>query len=516
MSSAAVRGGMIFKPLYYADCLTIVNPVGDVGLVTLWSPVGVARRLLEHGSPEILDTGTSRIAVMSPLYGDGLLQMLCNLLYNPQIRHLIAIGEDLGLPTVTEIARFLESGLEETVMLGEAVFRISGTSRFFPLLKDFNVERLRHQLSFSYLGKLAGGEAVRRLPEYVVSLPRHTPPAADERLHVEISSASQYGYAYRPSDVTGHQVIRRRPLDCWEELVTRTVRFGHPVKLRSGRRLELLNVKAVITEPADDPAEALKNYGFSLERFRDYQSKILNDELPSGIPYSYGNRLRRHFRRNGRQIDTLDSVVGILRRDPESRNAYISLWDTALDLPTASSQIPASVPSLVTLFFRNSQGRLTLTGTYRSHNLLTAWLQNVYGLISIQQSVCNQIQMPPGAITVISHSLGIDPDSPRYEFARGIAERWTRDVDVDRNTGRRTLREDPNGYFIVAVDNDEIVVEHRYKGVLLKQYRSQEVPRIEREIIGDMAVSLVSHGLWLGRELMTKAEIIRRQRGRKR
>jgi hypothetical protein len=41
---------------------------------------------------------------MSNLYGDGLHQMLRNLLYNPQIRHLIAIGEDLGLATNMEIA----------------------------------------------------------------------------------------------------------------------------------------------------------------------------------------------------------------------------------------------------------------------------------------------------------------------------------------------------------------------------------------------------------------------------
>jgi thymidylate synthase len=170
----------------------------------------------------------------------------------------------------------------------------------------------------------------------------------------------------------------------------------------------------------------------------------------------------------------------------------------------------------VTLFFRRSQGRLTLTATYRSHNLLTAWLQNVYGLLGIQQWVCDRTGMPPGPITVISHSLGIDPRSPRYEFAKGIAERWTRDEDVDHETGKHSLREDPNGYFIVTVDKDEVVAEHRYEGLLVKQYRGDRAAKIEREVIGDMAVSLVSHALWLGRELMTKAEILRKQRSPRR
>jgi hypothetical protein len=64
----------------------------------------VAKHRFERVSPEILGPIASWIVVMSNLYGDGLHQMLRNLLYNPQIRHLIAIGEDLGLATNMEIA----------------------------------------------------------------------------------------------------------------------------------------------------------------------------------------------------------------------------------------------------------------------------------------------------------------------------------------------------------------------------------------------------------------------------
>ncbi|HUZ26303.1 MAG TPA: thymidylate synthase [Streptosporangiaceae bacterium] len=505
---------MIFDPLYYSDRLTIVNPVGDVGLVTLWNPLDAAMRVLGRISPDILDPGKSRIAVVSNLYGDGMYQMLCNLLYNPQIRHLIAVGEDMDLPTVTEIGAFLETGLEETVMLGTTVCRIPGTTRLFPSLRDFDAHRLQRQLTFCYLGKLAGGEAARRLPDYLAALTRYRPPEAGERLRVDIPPDD---YTYRPSDVMGHQVVRRRPLDCWEELVTRTVRFGHPVSLSSGPRRELLNTQVVITDPAEDAADVLDKYGFSLERLHDYQRKMLDGEVPPGISYTYGNRLRGYFRRDGKKIDTLSSAVRTLQADPESRHAYISLWDNAADLP-GDRERGSSVPCLVTLFFRRSQDRLTLTATYRSHNLLTAWLQNVYGLMAIQQWVCDRTHMAPGPITVISHSLGINPRDPRYEFARGIAERWTRDEDVNRSTGKHSLREDPNGYFVVTVNKDppEIVAEHRYGGLLVKRYRGDTAAKIEREVIGDMAVSLVSHALWLGRELMTKAEMLPRQPDRRR
>ena len=131
--------GMIFHPLYYGDRLTIVNPAGDIGLVTLWSPTGAVRRYLEGVSPRILDPHTSRIAVVSNLYGDGLYHMLCNLLYNPQIRHLIAIGEDLGLPTTAEIEAFIEHGLETTSEPGSLACRIPGTTRLFPSLERFDL-----------------------------------------------------------------------------------------------------------------------------------------------------------------------------------------------------------------------------------------------------------------------------------------------------------------------------------------------------------------------------------------
>ena len=511
--SQPASGPMTFQPLYYADRLTLVNPLGDVGIVTLWTPLRTAKRVLEQAVPDIFDTRTSRIAVISNLYGDGMHQMLCNLLFNPQIRHLIAVGEDLGLPTTHEIDVFLERGLEEAELLGTTVHRIPGTSRFFPVLEGFDVKRLQCQLTFSYLGKLAGTDTASRLARHLDDLPRYDRRKTENRLQVELPPPLEENRAYLPSDVVGHQVTRRRPLDCWEELVTRTIRFGHPVNLRSGPRIELLNVKVTITDPAEEPADVLENYGFSLEDFHNYQDRMLVAEIPAGISYTYGNRLRGYYLHDGRNVDALETVIAILRKNPESRRAYVSLWDTAADLAPVGEQQTAAVPCLVTLFFRRSGDLLTLSATYRSHNLLTAWMQNVYSLMRVQREVCVHTGMPPGPLTVISHSLGADPRSPRYQLARGIATRWTRDEDINRETGMHSLREDPSGYFLVTVDqeNAEIVAEHRYEGLLVKQYRGDRAAKIEREIIGDMAVSLVSHAIWLGHELAMKEQALRKQ-----
>jgi thymidylate synthase len=499
-----------FEALYYRERLQLVNPAGDIGLVTLWSPLRSAKKRLATISPELLDHDHSRVAVISNLYGDGMYAMLCNLLFNPQVRHLIAIGQDLGLPTCRELEAFLEHGLEDTVMLGTPVKRIRGTGRVFPAIPEFDEQRLRSRLSFSYLGKLSSESLPSELVRQLHELPSEPGDLMPERLRVDLVAAGSDSRLRRPSELTAHQVVRRRPLDCWEELVVRAVRFGRPVTLSNGPRLELLNVKAVITDPVRESQQALEKYGFQLENLLDYETKILQSELPEETSYTYGNRLREHFRRDSKPLDTLQATIDALRANPETRHAYISLWDNQLDLPREQTPDDSGSPCLTTLFFRKVGEALSLTATYRAHNLLTAWLRNVYGLMAIQRHVAKGCALEIGSITVVSHSLGIDPHSPHFQLARSLSESWKRDDDKDQRTDKYSLREDPSGYFVVSVDEQEgcVVAEHRFHGVLIKRYSGERADRLANEISGDMAVSLVSHALWLGRELARNEAIL--------
>ncbi|MFC7243036.1 thymidylate synthase [Catellatospora aurea] len=493
-----------FHALYYGDRLHAVNPAGDVGIISLWSPLAATSRRLTQISPDILAPEQSRVAIIANLYGDGMYAMFCNLLFNPQIRHLIALGEHFDQPTSREIEAFLRDGLEDSELFGRRLKRIRGTDRLFPAIAEFDEARLRETLSFRGFGKLADPALDRDLPGYLKSLPRIAPEQLPPPVQVTMPDYESDEYARRPSNIAAQQVERKRPLDCWEELVVRTIRFGQPVELSNGPRLELLNAKAVITEPAVESDAVLSRYGFRLERFLEYQRRIIDPRLPDGISYTYGNRLRGYFREGDSLRDTLALVVKVLQRDPQSRHGYISLWDTANDLPGTAAVGHPSVPCLTTIFFRCMNGRLTLTATYRAHNLLTAWLENVYGLMKIQQLVAEALGLPIGQITVVSHSLGIDPrNRSGYELAQALSEGWKRDEDVDRLTGRPTLREDPNGYFTVRVDAEKgcIVAEHLIDGIVLKQYVSKSAEVIRRAIIGDMGVSLVSHAMWLGHEL---------------
>jgi hypothetical protein len=482
---------LTFEALHFADRLHVVNPGGDVGIVTLWSPWEAARRKLEEVDPAILDPARSRVAVVGNLYGDGMYAMLCNLLHNPQVRHLVALGTQAGPSTTDDLEAFFARGLQDDVILDRPVRRIPGTGRVFPADDEFDAQRLRDTLGFHHLGRLSApglGDALRAL---LAGLPRADPATLPPRLRVELPREEDR--RQQPSDVLGHHVSRRRPLDVWEELVVRTVRFGREVSVGDGTRLELLNVRAVIREPLDDPPQALAAFGVRESDLQAYQDRILDPAPPDGVAYTYGHRLRGHT------IDTVAEAIALLAAEPATRRAYIALWDNAIDLHAGPG---AATPCLTTVWLRiGPDGALTLTATYRAHNLLSAWLLNAYGLMAVQRHVAEALDIPAGPVTVISHALGINPADSRYGLARDVEVRWTRDDDVDRAAGRATMREDPAGYFVVSADGDGLVAEHRYEGLLVKTYRAERAETIMHEVAADMAVTLISHALWLGGEL---------------
>jgi len=486
-----------FEPLYYGERLKVLNPLGDSGFATFWSPIATGLKKLAEADPKLV-TAESRIAVVGNLYGDGMYAMLCNLLNNPQVRHLASAGQDLS-GCAREIEAFLAAGSEPATILGKRMRRIIGTARYLPDVAEFDEAALRARLSYRHFGQLSAPDLAMQMRDYFAGLPRGG--GASARRKVDIPKPNAKDFSYRPSHVGGHQVLRRRPLEAWRELVTRTMRFGRPVALKKGMRLELLNAKVVISEPAEETAEHLQAYGFDLQRFQNYQRKILDPALPESISYTYGNRIRNYFDAGRGPLDALEAAAARMRDNVETRHAYIALWDTARDLGDDESE--ASVPCLTTLFFRKSEDKLTLTATYRSHNLLTAWLENVYGLMALQRFVAERAGLPAGAITVISHSLGADPESPRFAVGESVAAEWDRDDDIDPASGKPVLREDPNGYFALSVDEHErvIIADHMFEGVLIKRYTGARAEEIEAAVSADMAVSLVSHALWLGREL---------------
>ena len=485
---------MEFIPLYYKEKLDIINPCGDVGIVSLWSPSKVVRKHLQRSGID-LTHNTARIAVIGTLFGEGMPELLRNLLYNPQIRYLLLFGVDLGASRKS-LMGFFQYGLEKVTCLGAPVSQILGTNQKI----DDKVQRsdFHELLTVLDLGEPGDSDAMAKVKRFFADLPSQSPSQGERReVPLCVTEVTRF-----PSDPRGHTIMAKTPLDAWKELIYRVHRFGYRSLLKKGERLELQNVKVIIHYPREESEATLKEHGFSLSTFKHYQKSILSASLPPDQQYGYGHRLRGYFSTeasgsteiSGRSPDTLAKAVTMLKNDPESRHVYISLWDTARDLLSGKR----GCPCLVSLFFRKFDGLLTMTAVFRTHNALRAWIENVYGLMAIQQLVAERTAMTPGAITVMSHSISIDPQGNGSEQAKTVCD--FRNKAQEKQT---LFNQDPHGDFLISVDEEKmkIIAEHRFEGQHLKTYVSHCAETLEQMIASDVAVSDVSHALYLGREI---------------
>lgn len=463
-------GSLEFVALHFGPKLRIINPRGRVGIVTLWSkPEFVEQTLGEIGVD--MNPETSKVAVIGNLYGNGLPHLLRNLLYNPQIRHLVICGANRG-GSAEDLQAFFGDGMEKAIVLGDEVTKIKGRTRIIDDLvkpSDFAV----HPKLVS-VGDLRGKVSRDNLYKAVQAFEPGDGIVGD-RLEVELPEVEVSHY---PSEPRNHSIVKDSPLEAWRELIFRLVRFGHLVQLRKGDRQELQNVRVVVRNPSLDDAESLREYNFALDELIQYQHDMLLAPLPDDQPYTYGNRIREYY-----GFDALHKFAERLKANPEDRDCYLALWDSNRDIDADDA------PCLVSMFFRVFDGKLTLTATYRTHNALDAWLKNVYGLMKAQEMVADEAGLEPGPITVISHSISIDPS--KYDSALRVA-----------NAKGFSLEMDACGQFVITLEDEEIVVRHMDdNGVVMHEYRSQKAERIQYEMYRDCAMSDINHAMYIGRQL---------------
>ena len=346
-------------------------------------------------------------------------------------------------------------------------------------------ENFKNNIKVFQSGKLSDSKTHRFCLDFFKRLSPSL-PCKIERINIPIPKTECQRY---PSEPRYHTILRTTPISAWKELIFRLVRFGYHNTLKKGKRIELQNVKVIIEKPNEDAN--LSEYGFSLAHFQEYQQRILDSGLYEHS-YTYGNRLRGYFEYNDKKVDSLQIVIQRFKEDLETRHAYVSLWDSRRDLPKGHG-----CPCLVSLFFRCFEGKLTLTATFRTHNAMDAWLENVYGLISIQRYIAENIGIPRGAITVFSHSISINTDV--LNRAKAVANKRDKETQYDYN-----------GNFTVTVDYEskELVVQQNYKGAIIAEYRGKTGQIIENQLVRDGAISEISHALYLGREIASKERLL--------
>jgi thymidylate synthase (methanogen type) len=257
----------------------------------------------------------------------------------------------------------------------------------------------------------------------------------------------------------------------------------------------------------------------TLEKIEAYREEILSPLLPAGKAYTYGNKLRAYsypaaneikelvstteykdfefqqgswldqnvrYLDTGCEIDQIQDVVNVLKRDPYSKACVAITWHPANELMRKHK----SSPCLVLLQPLVQDEKLNLTVYFRSHDMTQGWPENAYGCAAIQAEIAKAIGLLPGLLVIISGSAQI-----YNNYFKQVEE------VLKKYTSLAMTCTDARGNYQIQIKAGNIVVSllHPESGVVLEKY----VGKTAYELRDKIAVASLptAHAIYLGTEL---------------
>ncbi|MCK4245511.1 MAG: hypothetical protein KAX20_07805, partial [Candidatus Omnitrophica bacterium] len=122
-------------------------------------------------------------------------------------------------------------------------------------------------------------------------------------------------------------------------------------------------------------------------------STELQDTKPKRLPFTHGQRI---FKTGGTKLDQIrDFVVPMLLRNPRTKRAIVMVRNPILDSQLTDDPIPA----LISIQFRLQNDKLHAAAYYRAQEMYFFWLVNMFELMSMQETICEQLKTrSPGTI----------------------------------------------------------------------------------------------------------------------
>lgn len=474
-----------YKALYKPNQL--IYGQGQTAVITGWT---VKNSVQKHLQPQ-------EYAVVGQLYSStrGLNLLIRNLLFNPHVRYLVVLNatkEDQNAGAVNCLLDFFCNGFAEG--LSDTGRRCWVVCSERPGYIDIEVdpcalEHLRRSIEYSAAKSIS--EAVNLVKLYAergASAPWGKP------LQFDMSDVEQTVF---PGHRYGHRIEGKTIAETWVKIIHRIKTTGtlRPTGY-DGQWQELIDLMAVVTDEPEDFYFPEPNY-LPIDRsfLQEYVSQILDDAPEKeGVKYTYGQRLRSHFGK-----DQIRLCIDKLTSDIDSARAVMSLWDVGNDAND-------SPPCLNHIWVRIVDNELSLTATFRSNDMFSAWCANAMGLRALQMHCLDEINkhrgddLTLGPLITISQSAHIYDDC--FENAEKVIKTYYSKICQQRDYS------DPSGSFVITVQNDEIIVEHMTpgSGEVVNCYSGKSAQQLSRIIAADCPSLQVEHAMYLGKELQ-KAEL---------
>lgn len=460
---------------------------GQTAVITGWT---VKEAIYKH-------LQKNEYAVIGQLYSPtrGINLLIRNLLLNPHVRYLVILNatkEDKNAGACQCLGDFFRHGVEESISdIGRKSWVIrSLIPGYIDIDIDINaLEKLRHSVEIQEAISIS--DAVEKIKYYgnkEIVAPWGTPL----QFPMNIVESNVF-----PGTRYGHRIEGKTIAETWVKIIHRIKTTGtiRPTGY-DGTWQELIDLMAIITDEPDNFYFPEPNY-LPIDRsfLEEYISQILdNTTNQEGVKYTYGQRLRSWFGR-----DQIEQVIEKLAHDINSARAVMSLWD-------ASQDHNDNPPCLNHIWVRIVDNELSLTATFRSNDMFSAWPANAMGLRALQKYIYNAVInktdhiLKMGALITISQSAHIYDDC--FEnVANIISSQYSK-------IAQRKDYFDPAGSFIITIQNNQIIVEHTTpgSGEVVNCYSGKSAHKLSQQIFTDSPGLQVSHAMYLGVELQ-KAEM---------
>ncbi|MFB2835472.1 thymidylate synthase [Floridanema evergladense] len=466
----------------------LICGIGQTAIITGWT---VRQTIAKHLSPD-------NYAVIGNLYSPtrGISFLIRNLLANPYVRRLVILNatkEDKNAGSCQCLLDFFEHGFIE----GK-----SDTGRDCWVIKSPVTGYIDIEITATALEKLRQNVEVKQVNSITEAVDLVKLYSAKEILapwgeplvfpQLEVTPTLLPGHRY------GHRIEGKTIAETWVKIIHRIKTTGtvRPTGY-DGKWQELIDLMAVVTDEPENFYFPEPNY-LPIDRsfLEEYISQILDDSpYREGVKYTYGQRLRSWFGK-----DQIEQVIEKLIADIDSARAVMSLWDVK------DHEENQSPPCLNHIWVRIVENELSLTATFRSNDMFSAWPANAMGLRALQQHIRNEIakrsdyDLRMGPLITISQSSHIYDDC--WENADNVIQSQYVKICQKRDYA------DPVGSFIITVQNEKIIVEHTTpgSGEVINCYSGKSAKQIYRQIATDCPGIQVEHAMYLGTELQ-KAEI---------
>jgi len=506
---------------YNAVYLTsqVILGKGDAAIITGWTVSSTVKKRLDP----------SEYAVIGQLYSPtrGINFLARNLIANPQIRHLIVLNatkEDDNAGGCRCLVDFFKHGFEEgKTDTGKKCWVIKSEVKGYIDIEVSKSALLGLKTSVT----VKEATSISELLDYVKYVKEVKKPLKPWGKPQEFPLAV-FEPSILPGRRYGHCIEGKTVAETWVKIIQRIKTTGI-IRPNSygGKWQELIDLMSIVTDEPEGFYFPEPNF-LPIDRkfIKEYVHQILDDApYKEGVKYTYGNRLRSWFGRN-----QIRDVIQKLTREPDAASAVMNLWDSGSGNQAWANEPDSTCNNAIKRYGRNFgdsdhqhggspclnhiwvrivDNELSLTATFRSNDMFSAWPANAMGLRALQKHILDEINKNS------THSLKLGPLITMSQSAHIYDNCWEyADKLVQQQYKLIKNFSDPVGNFLIEIDEGVIKVTQTTpgNGEAVKTFKGKNPLKILEEIYQSSPGIEAIHCGYLGIELQKAYERLKKNK----